>query len=114
MWISSGGENVLTVAQQLLNGKPHAARLAEGGSCDQKGRMQSRTRLATQFGAVHGDVLRLIDVELMGNRADCDGAMLAATLLAIWTNFVCNEAELDAGTGRAPLASLVVWVSSKR
>lgn len=57
-------------------------------------------------GAVLADVLHLVDVELIGNRADRGGAVSTADLRAIRTTFVRNEAELGAGVGGAALASV--------
>jgi hypothetical protein len=59
-------------------------------------------------GAVLADVLHLVDVELIGNRADRGGAVSTADLRAIRTSFVGNEAEVGAGEGGAVLASVEV------
>jgi hypothetical protein len=55
-------------------------------------------------GAVLADVLHLIDVELIGNRAVAGGAVSTADLRAVRTSFVGNEAELVVGDGGAVLA----------
>jgi len=55
-------------------------------------------------GAVYADVLHLVDVELIGNRARIGGAVSTVDLVATRTSFVGNEAELGDGLGGAVAA----------
>jgi predicted outer membrane repeat protein len=59
-------------------------------------------------GAVLADLVEVIDVELINNRAVRGGAVSTADLLAVRTSFVGNEAELGDGAGGAVLASVAV------
>ena len=104
------GHRLLTVTTVAVVEVTLERLVLAGGDVD--GNDVSVDLYANQAGAVLADDLRLIDVELIGNRADVGGAVATIDLTAIRTSFVSNRADVGSGQGGAVLAIGAVELSN--